>query len=110
MKPSDPSSDHPLTTLPREDLDLIAELVLQSGSLKGLAKAYGVSYPTIRSRLDKVIERLRDTLEGREPDPMADLLARLVQRGELTAGGARAIRDLARQDGAASERNEGASS
>jgi hypothetical protein len=102
------SADHPLAALPREDLDLIAELVLQSGSLKGLAKAYSVSYPTIRSRLDKVIERLEGVLAGREPDPMADLLARLVQRGELTAGGARAIRDLARQAG--NDNSEGAPS
>jgi hypothetical protein len=88
---------HPLTRLVREDLDLITELVLQSGSLKGLAKAYGVSYPTIRQRLDKVIDRLRDLVEGREPDPLAELLARLVERGELPASTAREVRDLARQ-------------
>ena len=66
--------EHPLMALPREDLDLITELVLQSGSLKALAKSYGVSYPTIRSRLDKLIERLRLVLDGRRPDPIADLL------------------------------------
>ncbi len=80
--------------LPREDLDLITELVLQSGSLKGLAKSYGVSYPTIRNRLDKVIERLHRVLEGRRPDPVAELLATLVQRGELSAGGAKALKGL----------------
>ena len=82
--------------LPREDLDLIAELVLQSGSLKGLAASYGVSYPTIRSRLDKVIGRLRKLIAGSVPDPLVELLADLVERGELTASGARAVRDLAR--------------
>jgi len=82
---------HALTTLPGEDLDLIAELVLQSGSLKGLAQAYGVSYPTIRARLDRVIERLRGALEGRRADPVRELLARLVEGGELSPSGAREI-------------------
>jgi hypothetical protein len=35
---------HPLGFLPIEDLDLITELVLRSGSLKDLATAYGVTY------------------------------------------------------------------
>lgn len=80
--------------LPREDLDLITELVLQSGSLKALAKAYSVSYPTIRNRLDRLIERLRVVIDGRTPDPVAELLATLVARGELSAGGAKALRAL----------------
>jgi hypothetical protein len=88
---------HPLVTLPREDLDLIAELVLKSGSLKDLAAVYGVSYPTIRLRVDKVIARLQDALAGRQPDPVNDLLARLVEQGEMTPSGARAVRDLRRQ-------------
>ena len=90
--------DHPLTRLPREDLDLITELVLQSGSLKGLAESYGVSYPTIRSRLDKVIGRLRKLIAGSVPDPLVELLADLVERGELTPSGARAVRDLSRAE------------
>src|SRR5271156_5269871 len=89
-------SDHVLGTLPREDLDLIVELVLRSGSLKDLATAYGVTYPTIRLRLDRVIERLQDAVRGKKPDPFKELLARLVERGELSLSGARAIRDQAR--------------
>ena len=90
-------ADHPLAALPREDLELVMELVLQSGSLKDLAAAYGVSYPTIRLRLDKVIERLRQAREGRRPDPLNELLAQLVERSELAPAAARAIRDVARQ-------------
>ena len=33
--------------------------VLAGGNLKEIAEQVGVSYPTIRSRLDKVIESLR---------------------------------------------------
>ncbi len=89
--------DHPLSGLAREDLDLITEMVLQSGSLKGLAKSYGVSYPTIRTRVDRVIERLKALVEGREREPLTDLLADLVERGEITASAARAVRDTARE-------------
>lgn len=102
--PASPEPPHPLLRLPREDLDLIAELVLRSGSLKGLAEAYGVSYPTIRTRLDRVIERLRQILEGRRPDPLTELLATLVERGEMTAAAARRVRDTVR------EREEGGTS
>ena len=94
--PPDPLRDHPLARLSREDLDLITRLTLQSGSLKALAKSYGVSYPTIRARLDRTIERLQDAMDGRTPDPLSELLADLVARGELTRTSANAIRDTAR--------------
>lgn len=89
--------DHPLFELAREDLDLVSELVLKSGSLKELALAYRVSYPTIRSRLDRLIERLRAVIDGQQRDPVAELVATLVERGELTVTGARAILDLVRE-------------
>jgi hypothetical protein len=94
--------EHALAALPPEDLDLIAELVLKSGSIKDLASSYGVSYPTIRSRLDKVIERLQKVMDGRKPDPLSDLLAGLVERGEMTASTARTIREMVRKTGGTS--------
>ena len=89
--------EHPLGLLPREDLDLIMELVLRSGSLKDLATSYGVTYPTIRLRLDRVIERLQAVISGKQPDHLSELLARLVERGEMSASGARSVRDLVRE-------------
>ncbi len=89
---------HPLARLPEEDLNLIVELVLQSGSLKALAESYRVSYPTIRNRLDAVIERLKLAVSGKKPDPINDLLASLVERQQLSIAGARAIRDAIRAE------------
>ncbi len=48
-----------LASLPVEHQRFIEMFVLASGNLKEIAEQVGVSYPTIRSRLDKVIELLR---------------------------------------------------
>ena len=85
------ATDHPILSLDPEDLDLIMALVLEGSSLKGLAARYGVSYPTIRARLDRVIARLNEILEGRQPDQLRELLADLVERGELNGSTARRI-------------------
>jgi len=48
-----------------EDLAFLKRFLVASGSLKELARAYGVSYPTIRLRLDRLIEKVR-ILDSRE--------------------------------------------
>jgi hypothetical protein len=48
-----------LASLPVEHQRFIEMFVLSGGNLKEIAEQVGVSYPTIRSRLDKVIESLR---------------------------------------------------
>lgn len=48
-----------LGRLPVEHQRFIEMFVLCSGNLKQLAEQVGVSYPTIRSRLDKVIDALQ---------------------------------------------------
>lgn len=85
-------SGHPLTQLPAEDLDFILRFVLVSGSLKDLGGEYGVSYPTIRARVDRLIERVRQLVEGQEPDPFLDRLADLLENGEVTLSAARRLR------------------
>ncbi|MDH3612040.1 MAG: DUF2089 domain-containing protein [Gammaproteobacteria bacterium] len=45
--------------LSEEDASFIKRFVLASGSLKDLAKAYGISYPTVRLRLDRLIEKIK---------------------------------------------------
>lgn len=42
-----------------EDLAFVKRLVLASGSLKEVAGAYGISYPTVRLRLDRLIGKIR---------------------------------------------------
>ncbi len=41
-----------------EEQVFIKRFLLSSGSLKQLAREYDVSYPTVRLRLDRLIEKL----------------------------------------------------
>lgn len=42
-----------------EDMTFIKRFVLASGSLKKMARVYGITYPTIRLRLDRLIEKIK---------------------------------------------------
>ena len=48
-----------LVSLSQDDQDFILEFIKASGSLKEMANLLGVSYPTVRNRLDEVIAKLK---------------------------------------------------
>jgi hypothetical protein len=50
---------HWMTFLEDEDLAFVKRFILCSGSLKDLADSYNVSYPTLRLRLDRLIEKIK---------------------------------------------------
>lgn len=47
-----------LSFLNDEDLAFIRRFLLASGSLKEVAAGYGISYPTVRLRLDRLIAKI----------------------------------------------------
>ena len=49
----------PLSNLETEEQTFILEFVKASGSLKEMAKLMGVSYPTVRNRLNEIIENIQ---------------------------------------------------
>ena len=53
-----PSQGGWLDALNEEDLAFLKRFVLASGSLKDLATTYGVTYPTIRLRLDRLVSKI----------------------------------------------------
>lgn len=57
-----------ILTLDVEDIEFIKNFVLNSGSLKKIAKIYDVSYPTVRMRLDRLIQKIKlnDEIENEE--------------------------------------------
>lgn len=48
-----------ILALDGEDVEFIKKFVMNSGSLKEIAKIYGVSYPTVRIKLDRLIEKIK---------------------------------------------------
>lgn len=62
-----------LANLPTEHQRFIEIFVMAGGNLKQIAEHAGVSYPTVRSRLDKVIESLRQQLASPQEVPGASL-------------------------------------
>src|SRR5690242_11594042 len=76
----------PLAQLSAEDQVFVAAFVRCHGSIKQMEQYFGVSYPTIKNRLNKIGERLSfaDIEPGAPPAPTKDLLSQL-ERGEITA-------------------------
>ena len=48
-----------LASLSQEDQEFVGDFVKASGSLKEMAGLLKVSYPTVRNRLDGIIEKLK---------------------------------------------------
>ena len=66
-----------MAELEEEDVAFIRRFLLASGSLKEVAGEYGVSYPTVRLRLDRLIQKVR-LAEDRAADPYVALIKRLA--------------------------------
>ncbi len=71
-----------ITTLEEDELQFVKRFVLASGSLKEMAAQYGVTYPTVRSRLNQVIGKIKLSEENRE-DPYVSLIKRMVMEGKV---------------------------
>ena len=73
-----------------EDVAFIRRFVLASGSIKQMAAEYGVTYPTVRLRLDRLIEKIR-LGEAQEADAYVGLVKRLAVDGWLDYATARLL-------------------
>ena len=66
-----------LASLEEEDVAFIKRFLLASGSLKEIAAQYGVSYPTVRLRLDRLIQKIKMS-ESTESDPHIAMVKHLA--------------------------------
>lgn len=71
-----------MAELEEEDVAFIRRFLLASGSLKEVAAQYGVTYPTVRLRLDRLIQRI-ELGESRAADPYVALVKRLAVNDKL---------------------------
>ena len=91
-----------LDALDDEDHHFLKRFILSSGSLKALCEEYDVSYPTLRTRLDRLIAKVRAAEEPKAADSFQRKLHILVADGKISADLAR---DLWKAHRAAAEEN-----
>lgn len=65
-----------------EDVVFIKRFLLASGSLKEMARQYEVTYPTVRLRLDKLIQKIQVS-DSTENEPYIALIKRLAINDKL---------------------------
>ncbi|SCJ55380.1 Protein of uncharacterised function(DUF2089) [uncultured Eubacterium sp.] len=71
-----------MENLEEEDIVFIKNFMLVSGSLKEMAAKYDVTYPTVRLRLDRLIDRIKMT-DDQEAEPYVKLIKRLALEDRL---------------------------
>jgi len=77
----------PLARLRYEDQVFIGEFVRSHGSIKDMEKAFGVSYPTVKNRLNRIAEQLsmvQVAVQAPAPVGAEDVLT-MLERGEISA-------------------------
>ena len=79
-----------MSGLEEEDVTFIRNFMLASGSLKEVAALYGVTYPTVRLRLDRIIQKIRLGEES-EAEPYVSLIKKLALEGRLDLETARLL-------------------
>ena len=71
-----------MSELEDEDMNFIKNFILASGSLKEIAKQYEVTYPTVRLRLDKLIQKI-EISEDHAQDSYVGLVKRLAVNDKM---------------------------
>lgn len=66
-----------LQGLEDDDLSFIRNFILASGSLKEIAAQYNVTYPTVRLRLDRLIQKIKVS-EDTSNEPYVALIKKLA--------------------------------
>ena len=79
------------TALTDEDWQFLKRFLLADGSLKALAQEYSISYPTIRIRLDRLIEKVRAADQPGAIDEFHRQIRVLVAEGRMDAATARQL-------------------
>ncbi|AXG37185.1 DUF2089 family protein [Enterococcus gilvus] len=68
--------------LSEEEIRFVKKFLLASGSIKELAGIYSTSYPTIRKKLDKLIQKIQVN-ERKDNDMVVKLINQLEEEGKI---------------------------
>lgn len=91
-----------------EDVSFLRRFLLSSGTLKELARQYGVSYPTLRLRLDRLIEKVRLIEERDAAGPLELRLRALYAEGRVDDEAFRTLLEAYRAEKEAEHERSGA--
>ena len=86
-----------ILALEPEDVNFLKNFVLKSGSLKEIARLYEVSYPTVRLRLDKLIQKI-ELSEKKEEEPFTSFIRGLAVDSRIDLETAKIIIDKYKQE------------
>ena len=75
---------HWLEALDEEDVQFVKRFLVSSGSLKAMCDEYAVSYPTLRTRLDRLIAKIQAADDPKITDSFQRKLQVLVADGKLS--------------------------
>jgi hypothetical protein len=81
----------PFCALHEEEQTFLLLFVRSRGNLKDVEKTLGVSYPTVRAKLDEIIERLTPAQPVPPASPDRAAVLAQVQSGQLSAADALAL-------------------
>src|SRR6266487_213018 len=81
-----------------EDIGFLKRFLLAGGTLKDLAAQYGISYPTVRLRLDRLIEKVKLVDAAPDAGPFELRLRAAYADGLLNAETFHALLEAHRKD------------
>ena len=86
-----------ILALEQEDVTFLKNFVLKSGSLKEIAKLYEVSYPTVRQRRDKLIQKI-ELSDQKEDEPFSTFIKGLAVDSRIDLETAKIIIEKYKQE------------
>ena len=86
-----------ILALEMEDITFLKNFVLKSGSLKEIAKLYEVSYPTVRLRLDKLIQKI-ELSDQKDEEPFSAFVKGLAVDSRIDLETAKIIIEKYKQE------------
>ena len=86
-----------ILALEPEDATFLKNFVMKSGSLKEIARLYEVSYPTVRLRLDKLIQKI-ELSDQKEEEPFSAFIKGLAVDARIDLETAKIIIEKYKQE------------
>ena len=74
----------PLAKLPAEDQVFMMAFIKSDGSIKEMERVFGISYPTVKSRLSRIAGQLQ--FVENVTVPRKDEILAALERGDITPG------------------------